>query len=197
MARSEIKRLFALFIVTLLSLGLYAQGQQPSHLKFLDIPITGNYQTMIQKLKTKGFVWDKTGARGFQMHGRFSGRTAILQVFFTPKTKIVWQVDVYFDKADWRELSMQYDEYKKTLIKKYGNPESHYEEFEWPYTEDDGMQDVAIREGKCNYSSYFDVPNGLISLEIAKSNRLQITYEDAVNREIKRKEVEQEQMDDL
>lgn len=192
-----LKRFSILPILLAFSFTLLAQEQKTEHLKFLEIPITGNYQTMIQKLKGKGFKWDKTGARGFQMHGRFSGRTAILQVFFTPKTKIVWQVEVFFDKANWRELSMQYDEYKKTLIKKHGEPESHYEEFEWPYTLDDGMQDVAVREGKCKYCSYFDVPNGLIALEIAKSNRLQITYEDGVNREIKRKEVEQEQMDDL
>lgn len=192
-------RRYIIFIIALMliSLASFAQGQQPQHLKFLDIPITGKYQAMIPKLKAKGFVMDKTGSRGFQMHGRFSGRTALIQVFFTPKSKIVWQVEVFFDKTDWRELSMQYDEYKKTLIKKYGEPESHYEEFDYPYDKDDGMQETAIKNGKCNYSSYFEVPNGLIALEISKSCRLQISYEDSINRELKRKEVEEEQMDDL
>ena len=36
------------------SFTLLAQEQRTEHLKFLDIPITGNYQTMIQKLKGKG-----------------------------------------------------------------------------------------------------------------------------------------------
>lgn len=191
------KRFFFIILIFFVSLASIAQVKKGNHLKFLDIPITGKYQAMIPKLKAKGFVMDKTGSRGFQMHGRFSGRTAIIQVFFTPKSKIVWQVSVYFDRENWRELSMQYNEYKKVLIKKYGEPESHYEEFENPYNQDDGMQELAIREGKCNYSSFFELPNGLVVLEISKSCMLEITYEDAINRDIKRKEVEQEQMDDL
>ena len=86
------------FLIMILSLN--AQVKQDSivdKLKFNGVEIDGNIDEFINKMKTKGFVFDKAEENNVViMLGEFIGQKCRLYIVPTPKSKIVWKIAIYF-----------------------------------------------------------------------------------------------------
>lgn len=170
------------------------------HLTFQGIPIEGSLDSMITKLKAKGFKLDQVVEEhdAAIMTGNFTGKEANLYIFATPKTKVVWKIAATFEKKDsWYSLKSQYNEYKQAYTDKYGKPESHYEFFSDPYYEGDGYELQALRLEKCHYLSVWELNTGMIGINLQSGGNLSIGYEDNINTALQNKEEKSSVMDDI
>ena len=61
----------------------------------------------------------------------------------------------------------------------------------------DGYELQALRNGKCNYVSFFKTINGTIMVEMSKDERLRLTYEDKINAEKDVKEKTSRNLNDI
>lgn len=81
------KKIF--FIALMCMLSVMAQAEQKSVTKFLGIPVAGTKTTMIQKLKAKGFVYNK---KFDCLKGEFNGTK--VNLFVVTKNNKVWRIMV-------------------------------------------------------------------------------------------------------
>ena len=92
-------KVFSLLIAILTTLSLNAQVKQDSivdKLKFNGVEIDGNIDEFINKMKTKGFVFDKAEENNVViMLGEFIGQKCRLYIVPTPKSKIVWKILIF------------------------------------------------------------------------------------------------------
>lgn len=199
------KLLFSLLIIAV-SVAAYAQGQ---HLTFKNIPIDGSLTKCVNALKNAGYelkYQDPDGV-GAIMEGSFTNQKATVAIITTPQSKTVWKIAVLFeDQNSWYSLKGDYLILKANLTTKYGQPEESFEFFSSPYEEGDGYEMTAIYAEKCHYTSFFAVKSssdaflGEITIEISKNEtkgRVILSYEDAANTELMKKEKESVVYDDL
>ena len=187
-----------LIIVCIISMTINAQENR--HLKFKDIPINGQLDSFVSKLKSKGytFVYESDDHRGVVLKGKFVDEDAQLLVLGSSKTNTVWKVAVYVDKgASWYTLKNHYYEYVKLYSEKYGKPSDNFEFFSDPYYEGDGFELQALKAEKCIYISYFETPLGMITVGISSSGEIEFVYEDKINSDIWEKEKKQTSRDDI
>jgi len=171
------------------------------HLEFMGIPIDGNVDDFVEELKAKGFTYDPSmsGEEGIvAMKGLFTGKKVSLYVVYTPKTKTVWKIGVYFDMcSSWSLLKQSYLKYKQLFTEKYGSARLEEEKFRFPYEDGDGSELSAIKNGDGKYKTIFVTKNGYISIEICSilysTGQILITYEDKQNSDL----LSAEQMSDL
>jgi hypothetical protein len=165
--------------------------------EFMGIKIEGKKDLLITQLKSKGFNLQpkKVSTQTYElMKGNVGGNNFEIMVCYTPITNLVWKLIVTTGTSEtWSTLKSNYNKYKEVLIKKYGNPSSDYSFFSSPYDEGDGYEMTGVYAGKCNYASFFDLPNneGSITLEITKWKEVDISYQNNANNEIRKKEKEQ------
>lgn len=113
-------------IVTLL-LSLFCmivQGQ--THMKFMGIPLNGNVELFTQKLKAKGLTCDvaktKASPSGVKIYkGLFMGEDSEFMIFFNPKDKNVFAVEVSMDYSSYELAITPLANISKQLKKKYPN----------------------------------------------------------------------------
>nr|DAI31137.1 MAG TPA: hypothetical protein [Caudoviricetes sp.] len=111
-------------IVTLL-LSLFCmivQGQ--THMKFMGIPLNGNVELFTQKLKAKGLTCDvaktKASPSGVKIYkGLFMGEDSEFMVFFNPKDKNVFAVEVSMDYSSLELAKTPFANILKQLKEKY------------------------------------------------------------------------------
>ena len=187
------KMLFSL-LIALMSVTAFSQ----EHLTFNGVPINGTLEEFVQKLESKGFKLVEYMGSNAVMKGDFAGNSATLFILGSKKTKTVWKVAAQFaDKDSWSDLKSQYNSYKDMYTQKYGKPSDHFEFFSKPYYEGDGYELQALRKGKCNYISFYNIANGTICVELSKSECLQLGYEDKINTGIAREEKNTTVMEDI
>ena len=172
------KRILSLIAIVFVSCTMLF-GQE--HLKIKNIPIDGTVQSMYAKLKATGLkpMPDVPGA----LQGTFAGMDdCAFLIIGSDRTNTVYKVGVMTQFIDsWSSLKSMYLRLKEQYINKYNDCQS-FEFFSSPYYEGDGYEMQALRMDKCTYASYFETPEGIISLEI-KDKCIFITYEDAINLE--------------
>lgn len=195
------KKIFQVIVVVLgiclLGNPLYAQESQ-KHIEFRGIPVSGNLNTFVGKLGGLGYKVAERSDNAVLMEGKFTGKDVEIIVFSSKKTKTVWKVLVRFDKAtSWSSLKYDYEYYKSAFTKKYGNPETSYEFFSDPYYEGDGYELQAVRVEKCHYVSFYNTEGGVVYIEMDKSERLCVHYEDSVGTEKQKKERDEAVIDDI
>lgn len=185
----------ATFILSCIQL-TYAQ----EHMTFQGIPIDGTLDSMITKLRAKGFKLD-TRADEYNaaiMSGHFAGKQAELYILATPKSKVVWKIAANFDKNDsWYSLKADYKEYKEAYTTKYGKPSDSFEFFSKPYYEGDGYELQALRLDKCTYATFWKFDAGTIAVKLGSSGYVSLIYEDNTNVRIKEQEENNAVMDDI
>ena len=191
-------KLFICFLVVLLSYSSYAQN---GHMTFKGIELDGSLADFIPKLEKQGFTLFTQFEGGAAMKGTFTGKK--VTVLIPCKAgEVIWNVTVDFEEEKtWSELKYSYMHYKELLTAKYGNGES-YEFFKSPYYEGDGYEMSAVKNEKCIYVTYFNTPEGSISLEIYKATDnsccIRLRYEDNQNASLhSQKRQQQEEYDDL
>lgn len=170
-------------VLFVLCIWLYAMlciGQGVSHLEFKGIPIDGNLQEFVSKMKSEGFYSKMYNNWGAIMQGDFAGENSHVFIYSTTEEKIVWKVSVYFDSWDnWLSLESQYYEIKDMYTKKYGKPKKHYESFSNGRVPIDKMR--AVNSDTCDYASYYFFPDGVIVVSISPFGCVKVSYEDEYN----------------
>lgn len=189
------KKSFWVILCCFFSCALYAQEK---HLEFKGTPLNGTLTSFVQKMKTKGYKTILTQDNAVVMEGEFIGKKANIFILATPKTKIVWKVGVNLEKEiSWSSLKSEYRKIKDSYIKKYGKPLHSFERFDEPYYEGDGYEMQALKLEKCTYISYFETPEGMISVGLDSSGSIAIGYEDGTNVDIAFKEKENAVMNEI
>lgn len=171
-----------------------------NHAKFKNIPINGSLKLFIQKMEEEGFKLDYIfkDSRAVVMKGKFAGRSATVFILSTKKRDNVWKVSVDFDAEEsWISLSNDYFKYKKLFTQKYGSPSSSCENFIKPYYEGDGYELQALQKGKCNYISFFNIPNGTAAVELTNEGSVRIGYEDNYNASLRSLEKTESTLEDI
>lgn len=153
-----------------------------NHLSFIGIPIEGTISDFSAKLAAQNYRLLDNNENACFLSGNFAGCNDVtIAVVGTPRTNIVYRITVFFDKKDtFSSLNVQYDTLVKRYTDKYGKPNQTYNFFLDPYNKGDGYEMQALRQNKCRYISFFEVPNGHISIEISKLQKVVINYEDGV-----------------
>lgn len=192
----EFKCLFKhVLTILLLFVTIIANAQ---HLEFKGIQICGSVSTFAQKLEKQGYgiVYNKD--YDYVLSGEFTGKNARVFLLGTLKTGEIWKVAVQFDESTtWSDILSDYSFYVDLFTQKYGFPSDHFEFFENPYYKGDGYEMQALRMGKCNYASFFNIVNGSIVIKMTSEGRLQLTYEDKINSEIYQREKKSRNLDDI
>ena len=189
------KKSIFIILCCLFSCALYAQEK---HLEFKGTPLNGSLTSFVQKMKLKGYKTILTQDNAVVMEGEFIGKNANIFILSTPKTKIVWKVGVNLEKEiSWSSLKSEYRKIKESYIKKYGKPLHSFERFDEPYYEGDGYELQALKLEKCTYISYFETPEGMISVGMDSSGSIAIMYEDGINVKIASKEKENAVMNEI
>ena len=188
------KKILLTFCTIVLALALQAQ----EHMAFKGVSMDCNITSFVSQLKAKGYTVEYQNEDGVILTGDFAGKSdCYVIVLPTKASKMVWKVVVQFpEKTSWYALKNEYLSYKESYTEKYGTPTS-YEYFRSPYEEGDGYELTALGVDKCSYISFYEIPEGFISLEINKDKCVQVTYEDAINTATKRREEETSISEDI
>lgn len=177
-------------------LALAAQAQE--HMVFKGVSMDCNITSFVSQLKAKGYTLEYQSEDGVILKGDFAGKSDCSVIILpTKRNRLVWKVVVQFpEKTSWYSLKNEYLSFKESYTAKYGSPTS-YEYFRSPYEEGDGYELTALSVDKCSYISFYEIPEGFISLEINKDKCVQVTYEDAINTAIKNREAEASVSEDI
>ena len=132
-----------------------------------------------------------------RFYGRFANELVTLNIMASPKTNTVFKTIVYFSEKDkWCDLKKDYFT-KKEMYKDNYPINRYFEFFSFPYEIGDGYEMRAVSKEKCRYISFFLAVGGYISVEIDKSCRIKVVYEDRENIEQAKFEFEQKAIDDI
>lgn len=132
------------------------------------------------------------------MSGSFLNKTCEVWVYCTPVSRTTTKVIVYMPKDNsWSSLKSTYLTLKEQYTKKYGTPSDEFEFFSTPYYEGDGYETQALELEKCTYSTYWQVPYGVIGVSISEFLQIRLVYEDAHNIKIMEKESMQAAYDEI
>lgn len=145
---------------------------------FDGVSISGDFNTALQKFKSKGYVAE-TFPEGAVLKGKVASNDIEVYLFKTPKTHKVFKASVYLPKKNnWNDLKYQFNSYHNLFLEKYGKTTDRFQFFSNPYYEGDGYEMQAVENEKCTYSSYWSNLEGAsYSVEITKYRQVKITYE--------------------
>lgn len=157
------KKIISLLVVLTMTLGTMAQSQ---HLKFMGIPLNGTISAFHQKLVAKGYKPDVEynkqsgpGARSFK--GTFFGREAFINVFYNPKTKIVYRAKAFLRYTSEEDMQSVYQELKVALGEKYSgalvSEGEGYGYEDMTYYVDEGRIDLFCSKYDDSYPTYYNV----------------------------------------
>lgn len=171
---------------------------QVDHMSFKGVPINGKLNSFVSKLEAQGFSVEYKQDDAAVLSGEFAGKSdCTIMVISTKVSNIVWKVVVQFpEKTSWYSLKGEYNSFKESYTKKYGEPTS-YEFFSSPYYEGDGYELQALKSEKCMWASYFSTSQGTIILELTDGKCTQVVYEDGINVKIFQKEKKQIVSEDI
>jgi hypothetical protein len=146
---------------------------------FDGISISGDFNTTLQKFKSKGYTVENVFPEGAILNGKVASTNIELFLFKTPKTKKVFKASIYLPKKDnWDDLKSQFDSYHNLLLEKYGETTDRFQFFSSPYYEGDGFEMQAVEKEKCRYMSFWsNIGGASYSVEITKYKQVKITYE--------------------
>jgi hypothetical protein len=150
------------FLITLfLSLTVFfsfAQRQADSskHLTFKSVPLDGNLDLYVSKMKQNGFQQVSTEDGVATLQGDFAGyKDCNVDVSTLKQKDLVHKICVLFpEKNTWSTLSGNYLELKLMLTEKYGKPSNEVEIFDrQSQLRDDGSKMYEVKLDRCKYYS--------------------------------------------
>jgi hypothetical protein len=170
-------------VSVLIFLTIFGFGQ----MMFNNIQLGGPYYNFKLELQKKGFDYhsdsEKEAENIFSYTGKFIDKDVELGVMVTPKTKIVWKVNVELPVSNtWTSLKSDFFDLQKKMTQKYGSAYNGHAIFLAPSYEGDGNELLAIFQDKCSYDSYWKTENGFIVIKIISHAEgtalINISYED-------------------
>jgi len=156
-----------------------ANGADSNIVSFIGIAVTGNLSDFLVKVKEKGFASGDSSTNLSILKGPFLGEKADVLVLSTDSAQQVYGVIVLLQKNnDWNIMKGNFNILKNMFTEQYGKPERNDHHFTKPFDDvQDEMQKVEL--GMCDYLCSWNNPN--VILEITKSARIIITYENDAN----------------
>lgn len=177
------KKLLGLILLCALSLNVHSQES----LTFKGIPIDGDLNTFVEKLKEIGFTQLYLGDNSAMIEGDFTGKQCKVMINASESTNLVYSVGVIIEEANnWNTLNRVYNEYKKLLSTKYGEGKSR-EYFTYPFDKNsEGMEMTALHSDRCTYATFFELPQGRIVLAIMDllNGAVTINYTNKTNEQV-------------
>ncbi|MCU4176470.1 hypothetical protein [Carboxylicivirga sp. N1Y90] len=174
------KILAFIFVSILLSSSLFSQER----MSFKGVSLNNSVEDFVEKLEEKGFkeIGREDGA--VMLQGKFLNQNCYVGVIGVANSNTVWRVAAVLPENEtWASLRDEYFAVKELYQNKYGKGKSN-ESFEG-YS---GNEMIALYEDRCNYHTAFTTKEGVIIIEIEKSNYMRgvvsIIYEDKVNSEL-------------
>lgn len=159
----------SLLIALFLLLSVVCFAQNDAHLKFKGIPIDGNYKEFAQKLIQKDFKQIESSNDGIVLKGNFMATPEVMVLVYPdPTSKAVSSVAAMIDAGDnWPSIEGKYFDVVDTYNKKYGEPSEHVEKFTTEVHNSDYFRMDALREGRCEYKTQWEVEGGRIVISLA------------------------------
>ncbi len=143
--------------------------------------------TVAEKLDLIGFRFElATDPEEHVYRGSLIGNPAIAYVGFVDGG--VADVTVAIESKEGRSKTL-YDELKKTLIDKYGEPKEDLEDYTWPFKSGDKYEDLAITSGKATIGASWEDSGSQLRLVLTETHWVAVRYASAkgVARAVKRK----------
>lgn len=165
---------------------LIANNVSIQHAIFKGIPITGTKEEFLKAIEGIGL---SRSTKNWDNFALFFGSFAEIEncdfrVEFSPFNGQAYEVQIWMPTQDsWNECKSRYFDFKARLISKYGEPESCFEFFEYPYTdaEGNGNELELLRNDKVIFKTLFRTATGAIEIKIHYYGDVHITYEDKIN----------------
>lgn len=152
----------------------FVQGQNKKHFEFMRIPINGSLESFSYNLLKKGFKTVNPDSKVL-FKGIFAGEEADLSVFTTPISNTVYSVLIYFgDFSTWNSLESTFKNVVDQYSIKYGEPDWSIKKFIYPFAEGDGNELAALSTEKLEYTTKWELENGIIVATISKIDKIAI-----------------------
>lgn len=180
------KRILILFI-WLLSFNVNINST--NHIKFMGLELNGKYDSFKDSLKARGFKYIDSFHSIHNFIGKYKGEEVSLYVLSTTNRNIVCKVIIFFPKkTQWYDLRSDYSEKVELYSEEYPI-DKDYEFFDYPYDDGDGYEMTAVAKDKYRYISFFLAKGGHIVVQIDKTARVRVEYEDRENIKIAKEEL--------
>jgi hypothetical protein len=152
---------------------------------FDGVPVSGNIETFVNKMKEKKYTIVKESELGAVMNGYLAGQSVELFIGSTPKTRQVNRLTLYFTEwNEWTKLKYEYDNILSVFTDKYGKPDDKYNQFLSPYG-DAGTEMTAVENDKALFQCYWWKKDGAnLAVSISKYKQVKIVYENIKNTEL-------------
>ena len=178
------KKILAALFISLIALSVSAQN----HLKIKGIPIDGNINTFVNKLKNAGLKQNTLFSESLGrtiLEGDFAELHNCKWAFLSTKNGTVCKVIIMSDYiTGWFSCKEKYNEMKALLNTKYELIGS-YEYFKNPYYDGDGYELSALSQKKGDWQCFFKCEEGVINLVLdavdTREGYINISYEDNIN----------------
>ena len=161
-----------LFVI--ISLMICVCGYSQKHMKFQGIEIDGTVKSFVDKLVQKGYKYEiSLDNNGAALSGTFTNKKAFLGVYANSNS-VVYCVLVYLsDCKEWKSLLNEYNYYKDLYTKKYGEPVSVTETYDF-ISNNNYVNILQLVNGKIEWKCWFETEDGEILLSIrGKDNKLE------------------------
>lgn len=173
------KRVIWTLVMCMSFLTIFSQ----EHMTFQGIPIDGSIKLFHKQMKKHGFKLSQRREEGNIYRGSYITNNDMVNVFFSSKSKKVMAVCIRVNPSNmvntesWQKVKENYDYVVNLFSEKYDTAEKNtIAYFEAPYEEGDGNEVEGIRNGKCHYSTEFNVPQGRIVVNISSCGYVMFTY---------------------
>ena len=176
-----------LFLTLMLTATLTAQSQYIN-----GVQITGTTSSLVQKFKAKGWTFTKYLDGAALMKGDIAGYYDCEMFIYSTKSGLAAKVVVYLpEQNSWMSIYDRYTNLVDAYIKKFGETDYRYEDFEYPYRLGDGYETVAIKADKTNINAvWLGKENANYQVSITKFMQIALACENVVNMRIRSKEKE-------
>ncbi|HCM35513.1 hypothetical protein [Chryseobacterium sp.] len=152
---------------------------------FLNISFGENKQNVIEKIKEKNGILDSENSNDDSLifdNLKFAGRDTIFIAFHFVQDKFCRAMVFVKANLESRTVTL-YKQIKEEVNEKYYKTVDDFENYEYPYEQNDGHVETAISLGKANFSSYWafkndkNKENDYISAKIDENFNIIIIYE--------------------
>lgn len=163
------KKFLSVLFLNIIAVAAFSQQpeQVEKHLEFMGEPICGTLNNFVNKMVKKGFTFSEITQDGTAiLKGEYEGyKNCDIYIYSVQNGKKVNNVAVSFPYQDtWSALSDDYYNLKKTLTKRYGQPDISIEVFENEVPYD--LKMLYVETDRCDFKSTFNRDNGVIALVI-------------------------------
>ena len=136
---------------------------------FKGIPIDGPLKEFVAKMEKVGFTNLGTFDGTAILQGGFAGYSGCVMAVFTLKnSNMVNAVSIEFpSQCDWSSLEANYQQLKRVLTSKYGEPVKCMEEFQgYNLPRDNEDKLLSLKMDQCSYNTIIETTAGYILLQL-------------------------------